>query len=210
MATNYAQIDTRSAALDTDFGEEMARKWFGDDVVDALPKYIRGKRAGRPKGFYVWTKVVRGGWVRGYDREDGYVETRVGLTIERGLHELHSCRDGRKQGDHVRSEVDGRAVPCRLGPGETLQSQAERRRSDAAAYHYEGSLDWRQAFREEMALIAQLRRVLRSGVNGEGQPLDEKTVGVLQSMLTEKRAEAAESLTNMHADMAKGHKARGR
>jgi len=41
--TNRAQFNTRTADLTTEFGESMARKWFGDEAVDALPKFVRGK-----------------------------------------------------------------------------------------------------------------------------------------------------------------------
>lgn len=61
--TNYAQIDSRSAYLSTDFGEEIARKWFGDESVDSLPRYTRGPRKGKIKGAVTWSKVIRGGWV---------------------------------------------------------------------------------------------------------------------------------------------------
>ena len=54
---NYAQIDARSAFLSTDFGEEIARKWFGDEAVDALPRYVRGPRKGKIKGAVTWSKV---------------------------------------------------------------------------------------------------------------------------------------------------------
>ena len=96
--TNYAQIDNRDAYLSTDFGEEIARKWFGDESVDALPRYVRGPRKGKIKGAVTWTKVLRGGWVRG----GGYVESRVGHIFERKLHEISSDRFGTSIGRVIR------------------------------------------------------------------------------------------------------------
>jgi hypothetical protein len=96
--TNYAQIDNRDAYLSTDFGEEIARKWFGDESVDALPRYVRGPRKGKIKGAVTWTKVLRGGWVRGA----GYVENRVGHIFERKLHEIGSDRFGTSIGRVIR------------------------------------------------------------------------------------------------------------
>jgi len=58
-----AQIEERYSRLATDFGEELARKWFGDDVVDSLPRYKKGEKAGQIKGWLKWNKCVSGGWV---------------------------------------------------------------------------------------------------------------------------------------------------
>lgn len=105
--TNYAQIDGRSAYLSTDFGEEIARKWFGDESVDSLPRYTRGPRKGKIKGAVTWSKVIRGGWVR-TGREtasgdaSGYVENRVGHIFDRKLHEITSSRFGTHIGDVIR------------------------------------------------------------------------------------------------------------
>lgn len=107
MSTNYAQIEDRTAFLSTDFGEEIARKWFGDETVDALPRYTRGARKGKLKGVVVWSKVVRGGWVRG-DRETasgdatGYVENCVGRIFNRKLCEIASSRFGTEIGRVIR------------------------------------------------------------------------------------------------------------
>ena len=60
----YAVIEERSAWLSTEFGETLARKYFGDKVVDDMPRYVRGKRKGQIKGKMTWLKVESGGWVR--------------------------------------------------------------------------------------------------------------------------------------------------
>jgi len=87
--TQYAQITTREANLKTDFGYSLAVKWFGQETVDSLPTYVRGKNKGKPKGRLAWKKVERGGWVRQpqiYDGEaNGYVEHRVGQVIGKAL-----------------------------------------------------------------------------------------------------------------------------
>ena len=86
--TVRADIDYRDGYMSSEFIEGMARRYFGDDVVDALPRYVRGKRKGRLKGFLTWEKVVKGGWVKtgAYDhdgmRASGYVERRVGKVIK--------------------------------------------------------------------------------------------------------------------------------
>lgn len=84
--THRATITTRSAWLGKEFGEELARRYFGDEIVDALPRFVRGKNAGKFKAEIEWIKVERGGWVstgRGYEGEasEGYVENRAGKVI---------------------------------------------------------------------------------------------------------------------------------
>ena len=91
--TNYAVIDAREARLSEDFGEEFARRRFGDAAVDALPKFVRGKNKGRTKGWVSWKKVVCGGWVRNLSYGDGgYVENRAGQIIEVTLSEYDPDR----------------------------------------------------------------------------------------------------------------------
>lgn len=100
--TNRAQFNTRTADLTTDFGYEMAVKWFGQDVVDSLPKFIRGKNAGKPKGIYQWTKVDKGGWVSDmYAPNGGYVENRSGAIIERALYHRVSHQHGVSRGERI-------------------------------------------------------------------------------------------------------------
>ena len=62
----YAYIEERSAWLSSEFGEKMARHYFGDQAVDELPRYVRGKRKGQIKGQFNWMKVEKGGWVHGF------------------------------------------------------------------------------------------------------------------------------------------------
>lgn len=84
--TYKATISTRSAWLGKEFGEDYARKMFGDEIVDALPRYVRGKNKGKFKAEIEWVKVERGGWVRelmatANGDGAGYVENRVGKVI---------------------------------------------------------------------------------------------------------------------------------
>lgn len=84
--TQYAKFETKSAWLGTEFGESYARKIFGDEIVDALPRGVRGKNKGKLKQTIGWVKVIEGGWVKtryDYMSEEGvgYVENRSGSTI---------------------------------------------------------------------------------------------------------------------------------
>jgi len=85
--THLAQFKEGHAYISGEFGESMARRYFGDEVVDSMPRYVRGKRKGQLKGQISWKKVVRGGWVRTgrYDENygpSGYVERRLNQVIE--------------------------------------------------------------------------------------------------------------------------------
>ena len=85
--SHRAEFNSNQAWLSGDFGESMARRYFGDEIVDSMPRYVRGKRKGKLKGKISWRKVTRGGWVRtGPYCEDGgasgYVERRVGKIID--------------------------------------------------------------------------------------------------------------------------------
>ena len=86
--TNYARIESRSAWLSSEFGESYARRLFGNTIIDALPRYVRGKRKSKLKGKLQWRKCSKGGWVRtglygGYGDAQGYVQERglVGAVI---------------------------------------------------------------------------------------------------------------------------------
>jgi hypothetical protein len=69
--TNRAKFDTKSAPLASDFGRDFAVRWFGRDIVDSLPHYVRGAKKGQPKGWIVWTRCTRGGWVNEWSDGDG-------------------------------------------------------------------------------------------------------------------------------------------
>ena len=81
-----AKFEYRTAYLSGEFGESMARRYFGDEIVDSLPRYVRGKRKGLLKGQIKWSKVTNGGFViTGLNEGEGpsgYVERRVGKVIE--------------------------------------------------------------------------------------------------------------------------------
>jgi len=68
--TTRATISTQNTHLASDFGENIARKWFGDEAVDSIETtYTRGKNKAKLKGEVAWVKVERGGWVsEGYDQ----------------------------------------------------------------------------------------------------------------------------------------------
>lgn len=86
MSIQRAKFQSRAAWLGTDFGEQYARRLFGDSVVDALPRYVRGKSAGKFKADIAWLKCVEGGWVSaGRDvmrgESVGHAERRVGQVV---------------------------------------------------------------------------------------------------------------------------------
>ena len=88
---SYAKFNYKTASLASDFGFDLAVKWFGDKAINELPKFKKGKKVGKTKGSIVWKKVFKGGWVRtgSYDFDsgtaDGYVEQRVNQIIGKCL-----------------------------------------------------------------------------------------------------------------------------
>jgi len=79
---NHAEIVTRDAWLWTDFGADYAARVIPADMLEKLPRYVRGEKAGKIKNHLIeCDKVERGGWVSGGQR----VENRVGSVIRARL-----------------------------------------------------------------------------------------------------------------------------
>ena len=77
---SIAEPKWNRAWLGKDFGEELARKWFGDAAVDALPRYTsRSKYAGKIKAEIHWLKIERGGCWHFANRQGAYVIVRPGI-----------------------------------------------------------------------------------------------------------------------------------
>lgn len=91
MPVNYAVREQKSSPLGTDFAKEFVTRHFGELAAAAiyanLPLYKRGKYKGQPKGWVIWTKCVKGGWVRkgAYDHDSGRGN---GYVMPPGTHEV--------------------------------------------------------------------------------------------------------------------------
>ena len=84
MSVNYAEYYCRQGWMSNDFIENFARRYFGDEVVDSLPRYVRGKRKGQIKGMLQWSKVAKQGWCRTGGRDnDGYATGFVELRLDK-------------------------------------------------------------------------------------------------------------------------------
>ena len=118
----YANYEQKSVWIKYDFGNELARKWFGDSVINALPKITRGKNKGKPKGVLEWTKCHSGGWVRtytgGYVLRPGVHFKRItldGNTIYKDPRDLTKDREGTMQSGWVGAGCEfepDRALEC--------------------------------------------------------------------------------------------------
>ena len=80
-----AEYKVEKSYLSDDFGYKIAVKWFGQDVVDALPKYSKGKHEGKPMGLVKWIKVTKGGYDPVFYSNSGRLETRKGWIIGKAL-----------------------------------------------------------------------------------------------------------------------------
>lgn len=65
MRVQYARLETKDADIGKPFGLEWATKLFGQEVIDQLPRYVRGPKKGEIKAYVFWEKCTVGGWVRG-------------------------------------------------------------------------------------------------------------------------------------------------
>lgn len=91
MGVNYAIREKKDAQLSTDFGRQLVTRYFGQQAADAIyevaPKYKRGPKKGQPKGWVMWTKCTKGGWVRtgSYDHDSARGQ---GYVMAPGTHEV--------------------------------------------------------------------------------------------------------------------------
>lgn len=91
--TVYASIAQRESGLWTDFGYGFALRLFGQEALNNLPRFSRGKNTGKPRAIIRWRKVERGGWISegpaymGEPGTNGHVERRVGKVISASIHE---------------------------------------------------------------------------------------------------------------------------
>ena len=67
MKVNYAEFQQGYAYLSEDFGRDLAMRKFNlteEQLEQIVGRYVKGKRKGKLKGKLVWTKCVKGGWVK--------------------------------------------------------------------------------------------------------------------------------------------------
>jgi len=82
---NPAEYKVRKSYLSDDFGYELAVKCFGQEAVDNLPKYTKGKHEGKPMGLVKWIKVEKGGYDPVFYSNSGRLETRKGWILGKAL-----------------------------------------------------------------------------------------------------------------------------
>ena len=82
---NPAEYKVSKSYLSDDFGYSIAIKWFGQDAIDSLPKYTKGKHEGKPMGLVAWIKVIKGGYDPQFYSNSGAIETRKGCVIGKAL-----------------------------------------------------------------------------------------------------------------------------
>lgn len=91
MKVNYAIRERKDAALASDFAREFMVRHFGQQAADAIyevaPKYQRGPKKGQPKGWVMWTKCTKGGWVR-TGAYDGDAQRGNGYVLAPGTHDV--------------------------------------------------------------------------------------------------------------------------
>tara|TARA_R110000764_G_C10697210_1_gene344722 strand:- start:86 stop:451 length:366 start_codon:yes stop_codon:yes gene_type:complete len=86
---NAATYEVKKAYLSSDFGYDIAVKWFGQEAIDNLPKYTKGKYEGKPMGLVSWCKCVKGGYHPYFFAYTGRIETRKNCVIGKALYQTN-------------------------------------------------------------------------------------------------------------------------
>lgn len=76
MKINRAIFQNKFAYLSGGFGRDLAMKKLDcseEELEEIVGRYVKGKRKGCLKGKIIWTKCIKGGWVKTgpYDHEAG-------------------------------------------------------------------------------------------------------------------------------------------
>lgn len=74
------KVVTLDARLSSDYGYKFACDRFTKEVVDSLPKYVKGKNKGKPKGKIEWTRIISGGYYF-VERNTGNIREYEGLAL---------------------------------------------------------------------------------------------------------------------------------
>lgn len=64
MNVQRANYEIKTAKLHTEFGEQMAARWYTPEQLAVVPRLSSGKNKGKMKGTIEWKKVSVGGWQR--------------------------------------------------------------------------------------------------------------------------------------------------
>ena len=62
MKVQRASYELKFAKLSTEFGEQMAARWYTPEELALVPRFAAGKNKGKMRGIIEWKKVVAGGW----------------------------------------------------------------------------------------------------------------------------------------------------
>jgi len=125
----YAKTETKTASLAGEFGESFARRIFGDEAVDSLPRITRGPRKGKIKGYMGWKKCVVGGWFK--TAPGHYQEVNTGFVMRPGPLEYALLSD--QYADNKGNEY-GFEVVYSKKPNERTLCTAEQKAARAAEF----------------------------------------------------------------------------
>lgn len=97
MRVQRARLTVQTAKLASEFGEQMAARWFLPEHLERVPRLKAGKNKGKMAGTIEWRKVTEGGWQRSKDGIGGvqrpgtrdvaiiWTEKTGGMTRERRM-----------------------------------------------------------------------------------------------------------------------------
>jgi hypothetical protein len=139
----YVRLDQKAAELSSDFGLDWATKLFGAEALVDLPKYTRGPKAGKPKGYVIWRKAATSGYCR-----ETSTPCKVGQLVDAWIGSgYYSSRS-----DCLSGQWLGRVQPlgCSASTGWLFAEGRARHAAEQARFKAEDDARWAE-FKKEMA-----------------------------------------------------------
>ena len=111
MKVQRASYEIKIAKLSSEFGEQMAARWFLSDDLALVPRLKAGKNKGKMTGIIEWKKVNEGGWQRAKNGGLGGVQkpgtrdvTIIWSAKEFGMTREHRMESRGRVEDQIKSD----------------------------------------------------------------------------------------------------------
>ncbi len=153
-----AHIEHKGAPLSSPWAYGVACEKFGKELVDLFPRITRGPRKGQLKGYLLWAKITRGGWVvDGPGAGNGHVETPGAkywrLAMEWNQFDGHDWEGSRGDvvaywdwRDGVRTYVHPMVADAMAKQSGTPTYSSKYRSFDALREQFEGPAPWQTSY----------------------------------------------------------------
>lgn len=111
MKVQRASYSIQTARLNTEFGEQMAARWFLPEHLALVPRLAAGKNKGKMKGIIEWKKVEVGGWqnakngIGGVQRPGTRDVTIIWTSTSGGMTRDHRMESRGRVEDQIKSDA---------------------------------------------------------------------------------------------------------